>query len=208
MPTTDPLVDAYIAQSGDFAKPILTKLRAVAHKACPDVIEKIKWGAPAFEYKGPLCGMVAFKKHCAFGFWKSELLFRDKDSTFVKAGEKLSWGVKGRDPEAARITAISDLPSDAVLLKIIKEAKRLNDEGVALPKRKPESVPLPKDFEAAMKKVKRAAANFEAFAPSHKREYIGWITEAKREETRRARIATAVEWISEGKSRNWKYQKR
>ncbi|MBX3377342.1 MAG: YdeI/OmpD-associated family protein [Phycisphaeraceae bacterium] len=208
MPTTDPLVDAYIAQSGDFAKPILRKLRAMVHKACPDVIEKIKWGAPAFEHKGPLCGMMAFKKHCAFGFWKSKLLLRDKDSTFAKAGEKLSWGVKGRDPEAARISHISELPSDAVLLKIIKEAKRLNDEGVALPKHKAKPARLPADFGAALKKSKKSLANFESFSPSQKREYIDWITEAKREETRRVRIATAVEWISEGKIRNWKYQKR
>lgn len=207
MATKDPRIDAYIEQSNDFAKPILAKLRAMVHQGCPDVVETIKWGAPAFEYKGPFCGMVAFKKHCSFGFWKSALIFSDKESALAKAGEKLSWGAKGRDPVSARITDVKDLPSDAVFLKILKEAKRLNDDGVELPKSKPKAAPLPKDFGAALKKSKKAAANFKALPPSHKREYIEWITEAKRGETRQSRIATAVEWIAEGKARNWKYQK-
>lgn len=208
MATKDPRVDAYIEQSNDFAKPILSKLRAMVHQGCPDVVETIKWGAPAFDYKGPFCGMAAFKKHCAFGFWKSELIFKDKGSAAAKAGEKLSWGVKGRDAAAARITDVKDLPSDAVFLRIIKEAKKLNDEGVEVPRGKSTPTPVPKDFDAALKKSKKAAANFEALPPSHKREYIEWITGAKREETRRSRIATAVEWIAEGKSRNWKYQRK
>ena len=97
-----------------------------------------------------------------------------------------------------------------MILKLIKEARTLNDDGVKLArtttKRKP--LPMPADLAAALKKSKAAAAKFEAFPPSHKREYIEWITEAKREETRRTRIATAVEWIAEGKPRNWKYQKK
>lgn len=209
MATKDPRVDAYIEQANDFAKPILVKLRAMVHQGCPDVVETIKWGAPAFEYKGPFCGMAAFKKHCACGFWKAELIFKNRNSSAAKFGDKLSWGVKVKDPAAARITDVKDLPSDAVLLRIIKEARKLNDEGVRLPPHNPRPTPppLPKDFNAALKKSKQATANFEAFSPSHKREYIEWITGAKRVETRRSRIATAVEWITEGKSRNWKYQR-
>lgn len=210
MVTKDPRIDAYIEKSADFAKPILKKLRALVHKGCPDVVETIKWGMPAFEYKGPLCGMAAFKQHCVFGFWKSAILFKDMPPAEAEKLKKLNWGAKGRDRTEACLTGVKDLPSDARILKVIKEAVRLNDEGVKLPvsrtKRKP--LPMPKDFEAALKKSKKAAANFEAFAPSHKREYIEWITEAKREETRQARIATAVEWIAEGKSRNWKYQRK
>lgn len=205
MGTKDPRIGAYIEKSADFAKPILTRLRKLVHKGCPDVVETIKWGMPAFDYKGPLCGMAAFKQHCAFGFWKAALLFDDKNAA---DNAKVTWGAPGREPIPAKITSADDLPSDAAILAMIKKAVKLNDEGVKLPRtsktRKP--LPMPKDFEAALKKSKRAAANFEAFSPSCKREYIEWITEAKREETRQKRIATAVEWIAEGKQRNWKYQ--
>lgn len=208
MPTTDPRVDAYIQQAGDFAKPILTKLRAMVHKGCPDVVETIKWGMPAFEHKGPFCGMAAFKKHCTFGFWKAQIIFSDKRFADVKAADKLQWGVKGSDPTAARITDVRDLPTDAAFLRIIKEAKRLNDEGVALPPRKAATATVPKDFSAALNKSKPALATFKALAPSHKREYIKWITSAKRDQTRQTRIATAVQWLAEGKSRDWKYQRK
>lgn len=209
MAAKDPRIDAYIEKSGDFAGPILKKLRTLVHKGCPDVAETIKWGMPAFEYKGPFCGMAAFKKHCVFGFWKSALLFKDADPADAAGLEKLGWGAKGMDRTAGYITALKDLPADAVILRVIREAMALNDDGVKLPasttRRKP--LPMPKDFGAALKKSRKAAANFDAFPPSHKREYIEWITEAKRDQTRQTRIATAVEWIAEGKPRHWKYQK-
>ena len=211
MGTKDPRIDAYIEKSADFAKPILKKLRALVHKGCPPrgVQETIKWGTPAFDYKGPFCGMAAFKKHCVFGFWKSALLFEDARSRSSGVGEKLNWGARGRDPVPARITDVKDLPPDATIIALVKKAAKLNDEGVKLPrvtkKRKP--LPMPKYFAAALKKSKKAATKFEAFPRSHKREYIEWIVEARTDETRQRRIATAVEWIAEGKSRNWKYQK-
>ena len=79
MGTKDPRIDAYIEKSAEFARPILKKLRALVHKGCPapGVTETIKWGMPAFEYKGPFCGMAAFKNHCTFGFWKDKLLRTD-----------------------------------------------------------------------------------------------------------------------------------
>ncbi|TVQ57818.1 MAG: hypothetical protein EA377_00575 [Phycisphaerales bacterium] len=207
MGTKDPRVDEYIDQNAaDFAKPILKKLRTLVHKGCPEVEETIKWGMPSFEYKGPFIGMAAFKQHCAFGFWKAAILFADQKD----AGDKqFTWGAPGREPIPARITSMDDLPTDAKILALIKKAKKLNDDGVKIPKEETAKnpIPLPKDFENALKKTKGAKANFEKFAPSHKREYISWITEAKREETREKRITTAVEWIAEGKSRNWKYQK-
>ena len=210
MPTKDPRIDAYIEKSADFAKPILKKLRALVHKGCPQVVETIKWGMPSYEYKGILCGMAAFKQHCVFGFWKAALMFSDGKAK-GKAQEKLNWGAHGRDPVPARITSVGELPSDATMLALIKQAMKLNDEGVKVPKdkkppRKP--LPLPKDFAAALKKARGAAAKFDAFSPSHKREYIEWIVEAKSDDTRQRRMASAVEWIADGKSRNWKYERK
>jgi uncharacterized protein YdeI (YjbR/CyaY-like superfamily) len=210
MGTKDPRVDEYIEKkAADFAKPILKKLRTLVHKGCSDVEETIKWGMPSFDYKGPFCSMVAFKQHCGFGFWKSSLIFDGKNHT-SEAEQRLKWGAEGKGSDCSRITSVKDLPTDAKILALIRKAKKLNDDGVKIPKEKTakKPLPMPKDFEAALKKTKGAKANFGKFPPSHKREYIEWIIEAKRDETRRKRIATAVEWIAEGKSRNWKYQKK
>src|SRR5262245_28718851 len=106
MPKKDPRIDASIAQSGDFAKPILTHLRKLIHTACPDVTETIKWGMPFFEYKGQLCNMAAFKAHCSFGFWKGELLFGRKPG----GAEDEGMGYFGK------LTKLSDLPADKVLI--------------------------------------------------------------------------------------------
>jgi uncharacterized protein YdeI (YjbR/CyaY-like superfamily) len=214
MVTKDPRIDAYIEnKAADFAKPILKKLRALVHKGCPDVQETVKWGMPSFVYpadNGILCGFAAFKQHCVFGFWKSALLFESSASKSNGKAEKLNWGAPGRDPVPARITSVGELPSDATMLALIRKAMKLNDDGVKVPriskKRKPPAK-VPKDFAAALKKAKSAHAKFEAFSPSHKREYVEWIVEAKTDETRQRRMATAVEWIAQGKSRNWKYQR-
>ncbi len=208
MPTKDPRIDDYIEKAAPFAQPILTRFRKLVHKGCPDVVETIKWGMPSFEYKGPFCSMAAFKQHCAFGFWKAALL-ADAQPGEASDTTGMNWGAPGRDPIPAKVTSNDDLPSDAAILRLIKKAAKLNDDGIQVPvekaKRKP--LPVPADFAAALKKTKGATANFEKFPPSHKREYIQWITEAKRDETRLKHIATAVEWTAEGKSRNWKYQK-
>jgi uncharacterized protein YdeI (YjbR/CyaY-like superfamily) len=218
MGTKDPRFDAYIEKASPFARPVLKKLRTLVHKGCPGVKETIKWGCPSYEYpEGDiLCGMAAFKKHCVFGFWKAALMFQSSDAGNGKtksAGGKhdnLTWGAPGRDPVPACITSVKDLPSDATMLGLVKKAAKLNEDGVKAPrtskKRKP--LPMPDDFAAALKRSKRAAANFDAFSPSGKRDYIEWIIEAKTDATRERRLATAIEWIAEGKSRNWKYQKR
>jgi len=199
----DKRVDEYIAKSASFAKPILEHIRLLVHKACPEVEETIKWSFPNFDYKGVFCSMAAFKAHCSFGFWKAALM---SDATKMKDNQKNAMGHMGK------ITSLKDLPSDKVLIAYIKEAARLNDEGIKLPPRKKttskEEVVIPPEFTSALQKNKKAAVTFEAFSPSHKREYIQWITEAKSEDTRNRRMATAMEWIAEGKGRNWKYERQ
>jgi uncharacterized protein YdeI (YjbR/CyaY-like superfamily) len=198
MGTRDPRVDAYIAKSADFAKPILTYIRETVHAACPDVVETTKWSMPFFDYGGPLANMSAFKEHAAFGFWKGALV--------VGRGS-------GDDERAmgqfGRLTSVKDLPPKKELVALIKKAAKLNEEGVKVEKKKAPraELPIPAELTAALAKHKKARANFEAFPPSHKREYNEWIGEAKREETRAARVAQAIEWIAEGKSRHWKYQR-
>lgn len=200
MPTTDKRIDAYIAKSADFAKPVLTHLRKLVHQGCPEAEETIKWGMPFFDYKGALCNMAAFKAHCAFGFWKTKLIDDPK-------------GILSRDAMGSlgKITGLKDLPSDKVLISFIKAAKKLNEEGTKLPpKKKAPAKPLviPDYVTKALSKNKKAAAAFEAFSPSHRKEYIEWITEAKTEETRNKRLATMIEWVGEGKSMRWKYEKK
>jgi hypothetical protein len=196
MPKRDPRIDAYIAKAADFAKPILTHLRKLVHAADPDVAETMKWGMPFFEHKGLLCNMAAFKAHCSFGFWKGELILGRS-----QGGDGMG--------HFGRITSLADLPSDKVLASYIKKAIALNEAGVkkAVPPRskvKKELV-VPDYFTGALRKNKKALATFEGFSYSHKKEYVEWITEAKREETRANRIATALAWLSQGKARNWKY---
>jgi uncharacterized protein YdeI (YjbR/CyaY-like superfamily) len=197
----DPRVDAYIEKAGDFAKPILNRLRKLVHQGCPEVEEEIKWGVPHFMYKGMLASMAAFKGHCAFGFWKGKLI------------KSLS-GSKSEDAagQYGRLTSLSDLPPDKAILKQVREAAKLNDEGVKTPpQRKAEKKPplrVPADLQAALKKDAAARATFEGFPPSHKREYIEWITEAKIDATRQKRLATTLQWLAEGKSPNWKYDRR
>ena len=197
----DPRVDAYIAKAADFAKPILKEIRATVHEVCPDCEETLKWSSPSFTYKGMLCGMAAFKNHCTFGFWKHELIFGKEK--LAANGEERGMGQFGR------ITSLSDLPKDEVLLAYINEAVRLNDEGTKVPSRaKPKKkAPLvvPAYFMKELKKNTKALAVFEAFSYSHKKEYTEWITEAKAEDTRKRRLETAIQWMTEGKARNWKY---
>jgi Bacteriocin-protection, YdeI or OmpD-Associated/Domain of unknown function (DU1801) len=213
MGTSDPRIDLYIARSGDFAKPVLTKFRELVHQACPDVTETIKWGMPAFDYKGPFCGMAAFKHHCVIGFWKASLLFKQPGMDFAESGTdtgKMNWGAPGRDPVPSKIIGIDDLPPDKVILKLIKQAMKLNEQGVKVVRKTTKKPPLavPKDLASALKANRQAAAVFKAFPPSHQREYIEWIVEAKKEETRQRRLQTTIEQLSEGKSRNWKYERK
>ncbi len=197
MGTRDPRVDAYIARSAPFARPILEHIRSVMHEACPEVEETMKWSMPHFMYHGMLGGMSAFKAHCAFGFWKGKLI--------VPVKEKEAMGQFGR------ITAIADLPPRRTFVTYVKRAMKLNEEGVKTPRaaapRAKKPLAVPPDLAQALSLNRKAKVAFERFAPGQRREYIEWITEAKRDETRARRIAQAVEWTAEGKTRNWKYQK-
>jgi uncharacterized protein YdeI (YjbR/CyaY-like superfamily) len=202
MPATDPRIDAYIRQSAPFAQPILKHIRELVHKACPQAQETMKWSVPHFDYKGVMCAMAAFKEHCRFGFWKGSLL--DKNKELVKVTGKSSMA------DLEKITSLKDLPSDKILIAVIKEAARLNEENIkitATAKPAKPTLETPDDLLAALKKNKKALKAFEEFSPSHRREYIEWITEAKTEATRNKRIQTTLEWLIQGKSRNWKYQK-
>lgn len=200
MGTTDPRVDAYIAKSAEFARPILVHLRQVVHAACPDVQETIKWGMPNFMHGDKiLANMAAFKAHCALGFWQRDA---------VAGGGRFDESMARLD----RIESLEDLPSKAQIAAIVKSAVALIDAGTkparaSKPATKPPPV-APDDLLAALRRNGAARKTFDAFAPSHQREYIEWITEAKRPETREKRLHQALEWLAEGKSRNWKYEKR
>ncbi len=201
MKKTNPAVDAYIAKAAPFARPILEKFRALVHQACPDVEETMKWSFPHFDYRGIMAGMAAFKQHCAIGFWKSSLM-KDPQGILSESG--------GTAMGRSKITDVSELPPDKVLLDYIRQAVALNEQGVkvARPKKEKPALAVPKYFLAALKKNKKALAAFEAFPPSHKREYVEWVVDAKQEATREKRMKQAIEWIAEGKSRNWKYERK
>jgi uncharacterized protein YdeI (YjbR/CyaY-like superfamily) len=200
MGTRDARIDAYIEKSAPFAHPILTYLRSVVHEACPEVEETTKWSAPFFDYRGTLCSMAAFKEHCAFGFWKGSLVLDDRNPKAQEAAGHFG-----------RLRSLADLPPKRTLIGYIKKAMALNEQAVKPvrpPKHPKKPIKTPPYFMAALKKNKKALTTFESFTPSHKREYLEWVTTAKQEETRARRLATAVEWLAEGKPRNWKHMKQ
>jgi uncharacterized protein YdeI (YjbR/CyaY-like superfamily) len=203
----DPRIDAYINKAQPFAQPILTHLRELVHKACPNVQESIKWSRPFFELKGVILGnMSAFKEHCSFGFWGEEIGAVLRAANIVQDGGMGSLG---------RITTLKDLPPNKQMLDLLRQSAAFIESGnytspitarhkvVKAPKTAPET---PAEFTKALKANKKASTVFAAFSPSCKHEYTEWIAEAKRPETRDKRIAQAIEWIAEGKQRNWKYQ--
>ena len=205
--TLDPRVDAYIANAKPFAQPILMHLRELVNKACPGVVEAMKWSRPFFEYKGViLANMSAFKEHCSFGFWGEEIAAILREAKLLQPDAMGSLG---------RLTRIEDLPADKQMLSLLNQAATFIDSGQytspiaarhKVVKAPAAAVEAPPEFTKALKANKKASAAFAAFSPSCKREYVEWIADAKRAETRDKRIATAIEWISEGKQRNWKYQ--
>ena len=175
-------------------------LRKVVHAGCSGVEETIKWGMPHFEYKGPMCGMAAFKQHCSFGFWKASLIF----------------GSGGKQEEAmghfGRITSLNDLPAEKILIGYVRKAAELNEKGIkATDRKKPgerKPLPVPSYLTEALKKNAKARRTFASFSPSRRREYIEWLVEAKRDETRKQRLHTAIGWMAQGKPHNWKYLAR
>ncbi|CAN5429742.1 hypothetical protein BH10ACI2_BH10ACI2_14110 [soil metagenome] len=199
MPTTDPFVDTYIEKSKDFAKPILNHIRALVHDACPDVVELKKWSFPHFDYKGMMCSMASFNEHCAFGFWKQSLI---DDAAFP--AEKTAMGSFGR------LKSIADLPDDATMKRLILDAMKLNDDGITVVKapisKEKKDLVVPDILIEALSRDEAASTTFNSFPYSKKKDYVEWITEAKTDATREKRLATAIEWLAEGKPRHWKYQ--
>ncbi len=199
MAKRDLRIDAYIESAAPFARPILKHLRAIVHGACPQVAEALKWGHPHFMYRGMLCGMSAFKQHCAFGFWKGTLLL---------AGQPLNKDAMG---QFGRLSSIADLPARATIRSLIKAAMALNDAGVKSPtrgRRKPRPpARTPADLRRVLAKNAAARATYAGLSLSGRREYVEWLEEAKRPETRARRLAMTLEWLAAGKGRNWKYER-
>jgi uncharacterized protein YdeI (YjbR/CyaY-like superfamily) len=199
MAARDKRIDAYIAKSAPFARPILEHLREVVHSASPEIEEDIKWGMPHFMYKGMLCGMAAFKQHAVFGFWKGSLIVDPKHNRSVDAMGQFGC-----------ITKKSELPSKRELVGYVKKAMELNEEGVKVPRKTARKtngkLVVPDALLLALRKNKKALATFESFPPSKRRDYVEWIAGAKGADTRKRRVTTAVQWLSQGKSRNWKYE--
>lgn len=203
----DQRIDAYITNAQPFAKPILEYIRSVVHKACNDCHETIKWSFPHFDYKGKMmCSMAAFKQHCALNFWlaaEMKTVQAHKEKTKAEAGNSMG--------HFGKITSVKDLPAEKELMGMIREAMELSEKGVVIKRSVPSKeteLPVPDMLQKALIKNKNAKAAFEKFPPSHRREYITWIADAKTDTTRDKRIATAIEWIAEGKGRNWKYEKK
>ncbi len=194
----DPRIDAYVARAAPFARPVLIHLRKVIHAAVPDAEETIKWGMPHFVHGGILCGFAAFKAHCAF-------YVRGADHLLGKVARDGAMGQFGR------ITAVSDLPPRAVLAKLLEAAAARNAAGLKAQRaarKAPRPEPkVPLDLAAALKRNAKAKATFEGFSPSGRRAYVEWIAEAKGADTRVRRLAQAIVWLAEGKTRNWKYER-
>lgn len=197
MANKDPRIEAYIAKSAPFAQPILKYLRKIVHAGCPDVQETIKWQFPHFEHHGLMCGMAAFTSHCTLGFWKGSLLSEEETA------ERDAMGQFGK------ITSLADLPGEKELIALVQKAAALNEAGINVqraPKPARKAIPVPDYFQSALQANAKALNTFETLSPSHQREYLEWVTEAKREETRANRIEKSLRWLAEGKTLNWKYQ--
>jgi len=186
VPKTDPRVDRYIAQAQPFARPILSQLRGVVHRVCPEVGETIKWGMPFFEYQGLLCHMAAFQRHCAFSIWRGSQVVGDAASDEAMG-------------QFGRIGSLAQLPSEQVLAGFLQAAMVRNEAGGAkAPPRKPKGpVVVPPELVAALDADPAVKAAFDALSPGHRREHARWVAEARREDTRQRRAAQVVERLRE-----------
>ncbi|PYL05226.1 MAG: hypothetical protein DME32_00285 [Verrucomicrobia bacterium] len=198
MAKKDPRIDAYIAKAAPFAQPILRHVRKLVHAACPEVQETMKWRIPHFDYHGIMLGMAAFKEHCSIGFWKGELILGKR------AGSDGGMGHFGK------VTSLKDVPSDKRFIEYVRKAAALNKQGIKRPadlKPRParSELTIPEYFRTALRKNKKATATFAGFSYTNKKEYLDWLSEAKREETRAKRLKNTIDWLAEGKPRNWKY---
>jgi uncharacterized protein YdeI (YjbR/CyaY-like superfamily) len=200
----DSRIDDYIKKSAEFAQPILIKLRELVHIACPAGTETLKWGMPSFEYKGPMFSFAAFKQHCVAGFWKENLI-KDPNNYL---GKRKAHGGEAMG-NFGRMTSLDDLPPDEVIVDFIKQHMKLNDDGIKIEKiNKPtKELIIPEELIIALEDNPKAQKTFEKFPPSQKREYAEWIIDAKTEDTKNKRLKQSIEWLEEGKPKNWKYMK-
>lgn len=200
MPTKNPEVDSYIAEAAEFARPILKRLRSAFHQGCPECKETIKWGIPNFEYYGIVGSMAAFKKHVSVGFWRSKEM-KDSENILERRAASMS---------NVKFAELKEMPSVRVLASYVAQAAALNETAKSSPKKKKKAPkplpPVPAALKSALAKNTKAKSIFDNMSTTQKRDYIEWIAEAKREATVTNRVATAIEWISEGKGRNWKYE--
>ena len=196
------LIDEYIEKAAPFAKPILSHIRELIHEAWPEIEETIKWKVPVYEYKGIVCATGAFKTHCAFNFFKAKLM---KDPYHV-----FSEQFSDAAGQFGKLLTVSDLPSDSILREYIQEAAKLNTDKIKGPAKKKEDADhlIPNDLSIALKNNPIAQKQFETMSLGYKKEYIDWLLDAKMDATRQKRLETAIEWIAEGKPRNWKYMKK
>src|SRR5438270_1264994 len=180
-------VNDSLANAPEGTRPILVRLRRIFRQASPKLEEAIKWGVPCYLFKGPVGGFAAYKQHVSWGLWKSRAL-NDPE------------GLLGRGVSvmAGKITKVSEIPPAAKIIALIEQVIALNEAGIKSPK--PPEPELPADFAAAMKKAGKAARHYAAFTPARKWQYVNWVTQAKRAETRAKRIEIAVERIGEGKT--------
>ena len=191
--TQDPRVDSYIAKAAPFAQPILTHVRALVHRALPDAEEGIKWGMPHFMVGGRnVVGLASFKAHASV-----IIHFENRDAGDGQGGEGMG--------DLGKLRTLADLPPDDALIQRFQAGLAAME--TPRPKRAPKpELPAPRAFVAALEAAPAAQRAFDSFAPSHRREYVEWIADAKREETRDKRITQAIAWLTEGKKRNWKYE--
>lgn len=202
MEQNDNRVDVYIECAADFAKPILVHLRKLVHSASAELRETIKWNCPFFDYRGPVCQMAAFKQHCAFGFWKAAVMDDPEKILNQQPDTAGSFG---------RITSVADLPEDEILMAYIRQAVALNQDGIIAPPRlkakmNKADLLVPAYFTDLLDQHTEIKEQFHKFSASQQKEYVRWFEEAKTELTKNKRIETAMEWISQGKIRNWKYK--
>jgi uncharacterized protein YdeI (YjbR/CyaY-like superfamily) len=207
-------IDAYITKAPEFAQPVLERFRKAAHRASPDIEETIKWGLPCFEYQGLVAGMGAYKQHVALNFWRG-MLIPDPDKLFAQVGNN--------EMAAIKVASVKAMPPQAVLVRYLKAAIKLNVAQAktrqaakktggpktttkrSAKKKTTKRVTVPADFATALARKKKAQTTFDGFSYTYRKEYVEWITAAKRAETRKRHIKQAVEWLAEGKPRNWKY---
>ena len=182
-------VTTYIENAASFAQPILSKIREIVHQACPEIEENLKWSFPHFNYRGKIiCSMAAFKQHCAFTFWLAAQL-KDQDKILQRGESQKSMGHLGK------LQSPDQIPDQNILINYIHEAINLSQAESRVVRKLTDrtEIKIPVELEAALKKNKEVYRKFDQLPYSHRREYVNYITEAKKADTRERRITKTIE---------------